>query len=220
MTWDLINMQILVHRSWQGWGQQSAFLESSQVWQLLLVQGPAFEHKRRGALSPVLEYCHKVLIGLPITLSNPFPTLQSVWSFPMQIWTSYSTFPASHALRSCPCLPFRLQAPLLSQVHVPADELGSIPASTLWFLLLSFLTSSSHLTSTVFLWFPASPLPHLLRLSKSSSLPFLWDFLTPWTSITVIYQPIFFPLKFLSLDYILVFNVMHLHHIVSHIDNV
>lgn len=35
MTRDLMKMQILVHRSWQGWGQQSAFLESSQVLQLL-----------------------------------------------------------------------------------------------------------------------------------------------------------------------------------------
>lgn len=93
MTWDPMKMQMLVHRSRQGWGQQSAFLESSQVLQLLLVQGPPFEHKRRGAWSPVLEYCHKLLIGLPGTLSNPVPTLQSVWSLPNANLNRFLHFP-------------------------------------------------------------------------------------------------------------------------------
>lgn len=119
-----------------------------------------FEHRRWGVVISSLEYCHKLLIGLPASLSNPFPTLQLVWSFKNANLNKFCQLPC-FPLPLEPSDPasyptFRLS--LLSQSHCSSpDELGLIPISNCH--LYSAFSQVLLIWQIFFFYFPSSPLP-------------------------------------------------------------
>lgn len=136
-----------------------------------------FEHKRQVSSSLVLEYCHKLLLGLSASFQSILhPTASVVFQKSnLNKFLHFSLLPiALGALRSCSCLPLLIQAPTpISRSLSQPWWIRLIPMSTLWSVFLNFLRNSSHFTNIVFLLIPIFIPPNPSRLLKSSYIPFL-----------------------------------------------